>query len=165
MGLFDNIKNQEIITEFINKSIDNLLLGEEKEESVKKLTKDTIDIKSDVDSIRKSLKKDLDKTYKRVEVDFEHKVTLDLPKYGSKKFERELNGRMHLNVVGVNESSGYMVLRIKGWPDTFTMKLTIKTLDTFKKQEGKAFLIYESGDKYSEGDKKDVMFEIKKLIK
>jgi hypothetical protein len=172
MDLSEKIKSQARIVEFLHKSIDGLLLEDDDDDEghewtkkeKQKARKDVIDVKQEVEALKKSIEsKSLDNKYEKIEMDIDTKTTLKLPKYGAKDFERKLGDRMNFNVIGVNKDLGFMLLKIKGWPSEFKMKLTNKNMTIGDRQSGDASLIYDKGKDYSEGPKEKINFTIRKL--
>ena len=85
---------------------------------------------------------------------------LTLPKYGVESFDRTLKGEMYFKVIGGN--SEYMDIKTSSFPDTFKIRLTYDTLEEYKKQRGDAFLIYQRGTQYLEGEETKINFTILK---
>lgn len=127
------------------------------------------DIGDDILELRKEIQKiknrfDIpNKIFKYIEIEFDGKYELELPKYGLENFNRNLLGRMYFTIDTVNEELKYIDVRTNSFPDTFKLRIFYRYLETNKPQRGKAQLLYKSGSKKSDGPKETIMFEIKKL--
>lgn len=124
--------------------------------------KDILDLRKEI----KNLKNRFDvpnKIFSYIEIEFDGKYELGLPKYGLENFNRNLLGRMYFTVDNVNEDLKYIDIRTKSFPDSFKIRIFYRYLEPNKRQRGKAQLIYKSGSKKSDGPKETIMFEIKKL--
>lgn len=126
------------------------------------IAKDILDLRKEI----KNLKDRFDvpnKIFSYIEIEFDEKYELGLPKYGLENFNRNLLGRMYFTVDNVNEDLKYIDIRTKSFPDSFKIRIFYRYLEPNKRQRGKAQLIYKSGSKKSDGPKETIMFEIKKL--
>jgi hypothetical protein len=76
-------------------------------------------------------------------------------------FDRKLKGEMYFTILGGNND--FMDIATTSFPKTFRIRLYYKTLELFKTQSGKSFLLYERGREKLEGEKTKIDFKIVKL--
>ena len=126
-------------------------------------------IKSDIDELRDEIsylrnlfyeKQNTGFDFKKITIRFLGEYELTLPKYGVESFDRTLKGEMFFKVIGGN--SEYMDIKTNSFPDTFKIRLHYDTLEEYKKQRGDAFLIYQRGTQYLEGEETKINFTILK---
>lgn len=99
---------------------------------------------------------------KKVDITFRDEYNLDIQKLKSPEFKRTLKGKMYFDVLLVNESSKYIDMVTKSFPDNIKIRLYYKKLKTGDKQSGKAQLVYNdySSTKHNlKGDIVNIEFE------
>lgn len=154
----DPIEYHSELVNGINKTINNLL-----EQSDSQRRKDVSDLRKDIEYIRNRLSQSYSSEfpYNSIRIRFDNEYELKLPKYGLEPFDRKLKGEMYFSVIGGTDE--YMDIKTTSFPKTFKIRLYYKTLETYVKQHGKSFLIYESGKNKLKGDEISIIFKILKL--
>jgi hypothetical protein len=142
----------------INKAIEFLL-----EDSDSKRRQDISDIRDEIDDLRELLRQSYTGNfpYNSIRIKFNGEYELKLPKYGMETFDRKLKGEMYFTILGGNND--FMDIATTSFPKTFRIRLYYKTLELFKTQSGKSFLLYERGREKLEGEKTKIDFKIVKL--
>jgi hypothetical protein len=149
--------HSDLINE-LNNTIINLL-----EQSDPQRSEDITDIRREIEDLRKLL--GLSQTdnfpYKSIRIKFNSDYELKLPKYGIETFDRKLKGEMYFKILGGNDQ--FMDIATNSFPKTFKIRLYYKTLELFKSQNGKTFLIYERGREKLQGVETSIDFKIVKI--
>ena len=142
----------------INKTIEFLL-----EDSDSKRKQDISNIRDEINNLRELLRQSYvgNFPYNSIRIKFNDVYELKLPKYGIESFDRKLKGEMYFTILGGNDE--FMDISTTSFPKTFKIRLYYKTLELFKTQSGKSFLIYERGRENLEGEKTKIDFKIVKL--
>ena len=138
------------------------LATSELKSEIEQLTKDIADIKSAM--LKLEMKRESQLPFKKIRIEFNKKVPLDIPQMKSPEFQRNLISTMYFKVIDLNEDKKYIILKTDSFPDTAFIKLEYKTLEIFKEQKGESNLIYSRYKnplvKPIEGDSEETFFRI-----
>lgn len=132
------------------------------QDDIDKLNEKLDKIAETLKNIESESKNASETTIKKVDITFREEYKLDIQKLKSPEFKRTLKGKMYFDVLLVNESSKYIEMITKSFPDNIKIRLYYKTLKTGDKQKGKAQLVYNdySSTKHNlKGDFVTVEFE------
>lgn len=151
-----NLNKHQSTINLINEYVDLLLKEQKTKEDI---AVDIEQLQKDIARIKRKLTGG-DYPYSYCEITFDGEYELDLPKYGAEEFKRVLKGRMYFTIIGGSEEGKYMYIQTNSFPDNFKIKLTYKSIETFKMNQGKGNLIYK--DVYS-GNEETIYFTINKL--
>jgi len=144
----------KLITD-INQVISNIV-----EQSDSNKRSDITGIRSDISDIRRLLQQDSpsDIGLSSIRIRFYGEYELKLPKYGVESFDRTLKGEMYFKVMGGNND--FLDIKTNSFSDYFKIRLYYSTLNTYKNQRGKAFLIYNRGTQKLVGEDTTIDFKI-----
>jgi hypothetical protein len=152
----NSIENFTLMIEDVNKMISILL-----EQSDAEKRKDIEGIRNDIANLRNLLQsKDSGGSlgFSKIRIRFDEEYELKLPKYGIETFNRTLKDEMYFSVIGGSDE--FMDIKTKSFPDTFRIRLTYQTLESYKRQIGDAYLIYNRGTEKLEGEEIKVKYKI-----
>jgi len=161
----ENLKDEKKDLEKKKKKAKDVKEKEKIQKDIDDLSKSIKDISKRIRALNKVEKKAL--PFKKIEIKFKKKISLDIKKLNSPEYKRNLVGSMYFTVDGLNEKLRFIDLKTKSFPTSLITRLYYKDINSMGDQHGKVQLIYNqygsTTDKGSiSGEEKGVDFKILK---